>query len=86
MCFWVKRSTKIRDACGKVDVLDCIGLFVMGQMRNEKLRSLRRAEGFGVCFWLKISSKSRDACGKMKVLNCIGMWFWVRCAIKSRYQ
>ena len=27
--FWAKRSTKIRDACGQMDVLDCIGMFVL---------------------------------------------------------
>ena len=30
-CFWAKRSTKSRDACGKIEVLDCIGMCVLGQ-------------------------------------------------------
>ena len=50
VCFRVKRSTKSRDACGKLEVLDCIGMCVLGQMRNEKSRSMRRIEGFWSVF------------------------------------
>ena len=71
MCFWVKRKTKIRDAGGKIGVLDCIDICVLSQMHHEKSRSVRRAEGFGMCFWLKISEKSRKACGKIQVLDYI---------------
>ena len=49
-CFGVKHYTKSRDACGKMEVLDCIGMCVLGQMRHEKSRSVRRGEGFRVCF------------------------------------
>ena len=50
VCFWVKRSEKSRDTCGKMEVLDCIRMCVLGQMRHEKSRSVRRVEGFGVYF------------------------------------
>ena len=45
---WVKRSKKSQDAESKMEVLDCIGMCVLGQMRHEKPRSVRRVEGFGV--------------------------------------
>ena len=61
--FWFKRSTKSRDACGKMEVLDCIGICVRGQMRDDKSRSARRVEGFGVSFWFKRRTKSRNSCG-----------------------
>ena len=40
-CFWVKRRTKSRDACGKMKVLDCFGMCVLVQMRHEKSKSVR---------------------------------------------
>ena len=70
MCFWVKRSTKSRNARGQMGVLDCIGMRVLGQMRHAKSRSVRRAKGFGVCFWLKVRKISRNAFGKMEFLDC----------------
>ena len=57
VCFWVRRSTKSRDASGKMEVLDCIGMCVfLGQRRHEKSRKVRRVEGFGVYFWVKRST------------------------------
>ena len=60
---------------------------VLGQMRHDKSRSVRRVEGIGVCSWIKRSVKSRHAWGKMDVLDCIEMCvFWVKCVMKSRDQ
>ena len=50
VCFWLKISTKSRDALWKMDVWDCIGMCVLGQMGHEKSTSVRPVEGFGVCF------------------------------------
>ena len=41
VCFWVKSSTKSRDACRKMEVFDCIGMCVLGQTRHEKSRLAR---------------------------------------------
>ena len=44
---------------------------VLGQMRHEKLRSVRRNKDLEVCFWLKRYAKVQDACGELKVLGRI---------------
>lgn len=54
-----------------MEVLDCIGMCVLGQMRHKKSILVRRIERFRVYFWAKQSTKGRDACDKMEVLGCI---------------
>ena len=69
-----------------MEVLNCIGMCVLGQMRHEMSRSGRRIEGFEVCFWVKRRTKSQDSSGKWGFWIVLVSVFWVRCVMKNRDQ